>query len=141
MVARAGDGSAFADAPSELRIHATDPMLHELVLRYPDKRFATESTPELTHRCRSGARAIQFLVRILSALDGREARSARHVCRLREAAAIYCRDGIQRSLSAADSSHRAIRSARDATTILNRSRAITEAPGQSARQKADTRRF
>ena len=37
-----------AEAPSELRIHATDPMLHELVLRYPDKRFATESTPELT---------------------------------------------------------------------------------------------
>ena len=37
-----------ADAPSELRIHATDPMLHEIVLRYPDKRFATESTPELT---------------------------------------------------------------------------------------------
>ena len=34
-------------APSELRIHATDPMLHELVLRYPDKRFATESSPEL----------------------------------------------------------------------------------------------
>ena len=33
---------------SELRIHATDPMLHELALRYPDKRFATESTPELT---------------------------------------------------------------------------------------------
>ena len=33
---------------SELRIHATDPMLHELALRYPDKRFATESSPELT---------------------------------------------------------------------------------------------
>ena len=30
-----------------LRIHATDPMLHELVLRYPDKRFATESDREL----------------------------------------------------------------------------------------------
>src|SRR5215469_6149892 len=27
----------------ELRIHATDTMLHELALRYPDKRFATES--------------------------------------------------------------------------------------------------
>ena len=35
--------------PAELRTHATDPMLHELVMRYPDnKRFATESTPELT---------------------------------------------------------------------------------------------
>jgi starch synthase (maltosyl-transferring) len=34
--------------PNELRIHATDPMLHELALRYPDKRFATESSPELT---------------------------------------------------------------------------------------------
>ena len=33
--------------PAQLRIHATDPMLHELVLRYPDKRFATES-PELS---------------------------------------------------------------------------------------------
>jgi starch synthase (maltosyl-transferring) len=32
----------------ELRTHATDPMLHELVLRYPDKRFATESSPELS---------------------------------------------------------------------------------------------
>jgi starch synthase (maltosyl-transferring) len=37
-----------AKGPSELRIHATDPMLHELALRYPDKRFATESSPELT---------------------------------------------------------------------------------------------
>jgi len=37
-----------AKVPSELRIHATDPMLHELALRYPDKRFATESSPELT---------------------------------------------------------------------------------------------
>jgi len=37
-----------AKAPSELRIHATDPMLHELALRYQDKRFATESSPELT---------------------------------------------------------------------------------------------
>jgi starch synthase (maltosyl-transferring) len=33
--------------PGDLRIHATDPMLHELALRYPDKRFATDSTPEL----------------------------------------------------------------------------------------------
>ena len=33
--------------PGDLRIHATDPMLHELALRYPDRRFATESTPEL----------------------------------------------------------------------------------------------
>ncbi|MGA7243097.1 MAG: maltotransferase domain-containing protein, partial [Terracidiphilus sp.] len=37
-----------ATTASELRIHATDPMLHELALRYPDKRFATESNPELT---------------------------------------------------------------------------------------------
>src|SRR3569833_371043 len=29
--------------PAQSRTHATDPMLHELVLRYPDKRFATES--------------------------------------------------------------------------------------------------
>jgi starch synthase (maltosyl-transferring) len=33
--------------PKDLRIHATDPTLHELVLRYPDKRFATESDHEL----------------------------------------------------------------------------------------------
>jgi starch synthase (maltosyl-transferring) len=33
--------------PKELRIHATDTTLHELVLRYPDKRFATESDHEL----------------------------------------------------------------------------------------------
>ncbi len=32
--------------PKELRIHATDPTLHELALRYPDKRFATESDRE-----------------------------------------------------------------------------------------------
>ncbi len=32
--------------PKELRIHATDPMLHELALRYPDKRFATETDRE-----------------------------------------------------------------------------------------------
>jgi starch synthase (maltosyl-transferring) len=29
--------------PKSLRIHATDAMLHELALRYPDKRFASES--------------------------------------------------------------------------------------------------
>jgi starch synthase (maltosyl-transferring) len=34
------------DEPQNLRIHATDVMLHELALRYPDKRFATDS-PEL----------------------------------------------------------------------------------------------
>jgi starch synthase (maltosyl-transferring) len=34
------------DEPKNLRIHATDVMLHELALRYPDKRFATDS-PEL----------------------------------------------------------------------------------------------
>ena len=33
--------------PSQLRTHATDPKLHELVMRYPDKRFAAESSPEL----------------------------------------------------------------------------------------------
>ncbi|MGH9638857.1 MAG: maltotransferase domain-containing protein, partial [Bryobacteraceae bacterium] len=33
--------------PEELRNHATDPMLHELVLRYPDKQFASESDREL----------------------------------------------------------------------------------------------
>ena len=32
--------------PKDLRTHATDPTLHELVLRYPDKRFATESDRE-----------------------------------------------------------------------------------------------
>ena len=34
--------------PKEVRTHATDPMLRELVLRYPDKRFATESDAELS---------------------------------------------------------------------------------------------
>ena len=37
-----------AKEPRDLRTHATDPMLHELVLRYPDKHFATESSPELS---------------------------------------------------------------------------------------------
>jgi starch synthase (maltosyl-transferring) len=32
-------------APAALRIHATDPMLHELALRYPDKSLASESDP------------------------------------------------------------------------------------------------
>ncbi|MGB7548705.1 MAG: alpha-1,4-glucan--maltose-1-phosphate maltosyltransferase [Terracidiphilus sp.] len=32
----------------DLRTHATDPTLHELVLRYPDRRFATESEQELS---------------------------------------------------------------------------------------------
>ena len=36
-----------AKTTTQLRTHATDPMLHELVLRYPDKRFRTESDPEL----------------------------------------------------------------------------------------------
>jgi len=34
--------------PKELRTHATDVLLHELALRYPDKRFATESFPDAT---------------------------------------------------------------------------------------------
>lgn len=33
--------------PKALRIHATDPNLHNILLRYPDKRFATESDREL----------------------------------------------------------------------------------------------
>jgi starch synthase (maltosyl-transferring) len=33
--------------PAALRTLATDPRLHELALRYPDKRFATESDKEL----------------------------------------------------------------------------------------------
>lgn len=33
-------------APMELRSHATDPTLHKLALRYPDKRFRTESDRE-----------------------------------------------------------------------------------------------
>jgi starch synthase (maltosyl-transferring) len=33
--------------PKQLRTHAADPMLHELALRYPDRRFATESDREL----------------------------------------------------------------------------------------------
>jgi starch synthase (maltosyl-transferring) len=32
--------------PKALRIHATDPKLHEMALRYPDKRFGTESDRE-----------------------------------------------------------------------------------------------
>jgi starch synthase (maltosyl-transferring) len=35
------------EAPATLRTHATDPLLHELALRYPDKRSATESDKEL----------------------------------------------------------------------------------------------
>jgi starch synthase (maltosyl-transferring) len=34
--------------PKDLRIRATDSTLHELVLRYPDKRFATDSDRELS---------------------------------------------------------------------------------------------
>jgi len=33
--------------PGRLRALATDPKLYELVMSYPDKRFATESSPEL----------------------------------------------------------------------------------------------
>ena len=33
--------------PKELRTHATDPLLHELVQRYPDKHLATESDHEI----------------------------------------------------------------------------------------------
>ena len=48
LAGRAGRHSARRQGnPSDLRSHATDPTLHELVLRYPDKRFATESEREL----------------------------------------------------------------------------------------------
>ena len=109
---RCGCGSARgscdrASRLSELRIQATDPMLHEIMLRYPDKRFATESEREYEHRGRSGAGAIQRVVRIFSALDSGRSRQARHFCRLREAAAVDRGDGLQRCVSAANSSHRA----------------------------------
>ncbi len=63
LVAQAADRASGADAgslrerasvlrsgqdPKALRTDATDPMLHTLVLRYPDKRFASESDRELT---------------------------------------------------------------------------------------------
>ena len=38
----------FGGDQKYMRTHATDAMLHELALRYPDKRFATESDRELT---------------------------------------------------------------------------------------------
>src|ERR1035438_2489474 len=34
------------DPVTDLRIHATDAALHELILRYPDKRFSTDSDRE-----------------------------------------------------------------------------------------------
>jgi starch synthase (maltosyl-transferring) len=45
LQARAGLLRSGKDA-KELRIQATDPKLHEVALRYPDKRFATESDRE-----------------------------------------------------------------------------------------------
>jgi starch synthase (maltosyl-transferring) len=41
-VLRSGEPAA------DLRVHATDGVLHEMALRYPDKRFATESDREWT---------------------------------------------------------------------------------------------
>src|ERR1035437_2333499 len=35
------------DEPVDLRMHATEAKLHELAVRYPDKRFATDSDREL----------------------------------------------------------------------------------------------
>jgi starch synthase (maltosyl-transferring) len=51
------------DAPKDLRIHATDPTLHELALRYPDKRFATESDV-LPSLHRAGTRPTRRLRRL-----------------------------------------------------------------------------
>jgi starch synthase (maltosyl-transferring) len=63
LIAAASDRASSADADwlrhrafvlrsekeiKHLRTHATDPTLHELVRRYPDKRFATESDRELS---------------------------------------------------------------------------------------------
>jgi starch synthase (maltosyl-transferring) len=41
-----GAALRFGQDPKQLRTHATDVLLHEIVLRYPDKRFATESDCE-----------------------------------------------------------------------------------------------
>ena len=61
LIAAAAERATGADAPwlkrraeilrsgkelKALRIHATEPTLHEMALRYPDKRFATESERE-----------------------------------------------------------------------------------------------
>jgi starch synthase (maltosyl-transferring) len=63
LVAQAADRATGADSDwlrhrasvlrpekeaKDLRAHATDPTLHELVRRYPDKRFATESDREIS---------------------------------------------------------------------------------------------
>ena len=69
------------ETTSELRTHATDPMLHELVLRYPDKRFATNrvgADDRVLIRCERGSvhGTNSFRVRRL------KSRCARNVCGL-----------------------------------------------------------
>jgi starch synthase (maltosyl-transferring) len=53
--------------PKQLRTRHR-PQTPRVALRYPDKRFATESDREAVIRCRSRARPIQRLVRVLSPL-------------------------------------------------------------------------
>ena len=47
-VLRGGEKAESKLEPKQLRTHATDPTLNELVRRYPDKRFVTESDREYT---------------------------------------------------------------------------------------------
>ena len=75
-----------AKDPDEIKRIALDEELAALAQRYPDRRFAAVYERELDGRRRSAARALLELVRALSALDERRARTARHVSRRRGAA-------------------------------------------------------
>ena len=89
--------------PAELRSPATDPLLHEMALRYPDKRFATESDRETflvvdPQHARFSA-WYEFFPRSTSPEPGKHGT----FCRLRSAPAVCRRDGISGGLLAAHS--------------------------------------
>ena len=109
-------------------------------LRYPDKRFATESDRELQHRRRSRARAIQLLVRVLSPLDraepGKHGTFADCEKRLPYVAEMGFNVVYLPPIHPIGAP-----SARAATTLQKRQPAITAVRGPSARPKAGTSRF
>ena len=104
LVAQAADRATGADAillrdrasvlragkePNTLRIHATDPLLHELVLRYPDKRFATESDREYTIVVDPVRARFSSWYELFPRSTSRAGGPARHLCGYREAPALH----------------------------------------------------
>ena len=111
-----------------------------LMNAHPDRERETVFEPPLAVVVEPRACALQRVVRAVPALGGDGTEPARHVRRLRGAAAAHRGDGLRRALPAADPSHRP----RQAQRAQQRARRVRRRSGQPVGDRrgarADTRR-